>query len=156
MPGSIRLSPLIFNSATSSAALNRVSDDPTLTTLKSDISTTCCFPSSSHRHHLHSSGRGHHPVASTAPISSTHTPLSRFTKFRASAAASGGDGAGAGAASSDTPTKYEEYEVELEKPIGLKFYKGQDGGVYIDAIAPGGSADKTKQFTPGDRVLATR
>ena len=69
-------------------------------------------------------------------------------------ASAGGDGAGA--ASSDTPTKYEEYEVELEKPIGLKFYKGQDGGVYIDAIAPGGGADKTKQFTPGDRVIATR
>ncbi|MCO5564090.1 hypothetical protein L7F22_017746 [Adiantum nelumboides] len=57
--------------------------------------------------------------------------------------------------SSSTPSKYELYEVELEKPIGLKFYKGQDGGVYIDAIAPGGNADKTKQFTPGDKVLYT-
>ena len=51
--------------------------------------------------------------------------------------------------------KYEEYEVEIEQPFGLKFAKGRDGGTYIDAIAPGGSADKTKMFTVGDRVLAT-
>lgn len=37
----------------------------------------------------------------------------------------------------------------------MKFYKGADGATYIDAIAPGGSADKTKKFTPGDRVIAT-
>ncbi|KAJ9555409.1 hypothetical protein OSB04_010023 [Centaurea solstitialis] len=49
----------------------------------------------------------------------------------------------------------EEYEVEIEQPYGLKFAKGRDGGTYIDAIAPGGSADKTKMFTVGDRVLAT-
>ncbi|KAI3822949.1 hypothetical protein L1987_10550 [Smallanthus sonchifolius] len=51
--------------------------------------------------------------------------------------------------------KYEEYEVEIEQPYGLKFAKGRDGGTYIDAIAPGGSADKTNMFTVGDRVLAT-
>lgn len=51
---------------------------------------------------------------------------------------------------------YEEYEVELEKPYGLKFAKGRDGGTYIDAIAPGSSADKTGMFTVGDKVLATR
>jgi hypothetical protein len=50
----------------------------------------------------------------------------------------------------------EVYEVELEKPFGIKFYKGSHGGTYIDAIAPGGSADKTKMLTPGDRVIATR
>jgi len=50
----------------------------------------------------------------------------------------------------------EVYEVELEKPFGIKFYKGSDGGTYIDAIAAGGSADKTKMLTPGDRVIATR
>uniref|UniRef100_A0A5B7BB90 PDZ domain-containing protein n=1 Tax=Davidia involucrata TaxID=16924 RepID=A0A5B7BB90_DAVIN len=49
----------------------------------------------------------------------------------------------------------EEYEVELEQPYGLKFTKGRDGGTYIDAIAPGGSADKTGMFTVGDKVLAT-
>ncbi|GAB2286968.1 uroporphyrin-III C-methyltransferase [Dionaea muscipula] len=50
---------------------------------------------------------------------------------------------------------YEEYEVELLQPYGLKFAKGRDGGTYIDAIAPGGSADKTGLFTVGDRVIAT-
>lgn len=52
--------------------------------------------------------------------------------------------------------KYEEYEVEIEQPYGLKFAKGRDGGTYIEAIAPGGSADKTGKFTVGDKVLATR
>ncbi|GKA23875.1 protein MET1, chloroplastic [Tanacetum coccineum] len=51
--------------------------------------------------------------------------------------------------------KYEEYEVEIEQPYGLKFAKGRDGATYIDAIAPGGSADKTKMFSVGDKVLAT-
>lgn len=51
---------------------------------------------------------------------------------------------------------YEEYEVEIEQPYGLKFAKGRDGGTYIDAIAPGGFADKTGKFTVGDKVLATR
>lgn len=51
---------------------------------------------------------------------------------------------------------YEEYEVELEQPYGIKFVKGRDGGTYIDAIAPGGSADKAGVFTVGDKVLATR
>ncbi|EXC34528.1 hypothetical protein L484_019127 [Morus notabilis] len=51
--------------------------------------------------------------------------------------------------------QYEEYEVEIEQPYGLKFAKGRDGGTYIDAIAPGGSADETGKFTVGDRVLAT-
>lgn len=52
--------------------------------------------------------------------------------------------------------QYEEYEVELVQPYGLRFAKGRDGGTYIDAIAPGGSADLTGKFTVGDRVLATR
>lgn len=52
--------------------------------------------------------------------------------------------------------EYEEYEVELVQPYGLKFAKGRDGGTYIDAIGLGGSADKTKMFTVGDKVLATR
>ncbi|KAL5708627.1 uroporphyrin-III C-methyltransferase [Ranunculus cassubicifolius] len=47
------------------------------------------------------------------------------------------------------------YEVELDPPYGLKFAKGRDGGTYIDAIAPGGSADKTQMFTVGDKVIAT-
>eukprot|EP00246_Nothoceros_aenigmaticus_P015048 TRINITY_DN6056_c0_g1_i1.p1 TRINITY_DN6056_c0_g1~~TRINITY_DN6056_c0_g1_i1.p1 ORF type:complete len:278 (-),score=56.19 TRINITY_DN6056_c0_g1_i1:267-1040(-) len=52
-------------------------------------------------------------------------------------------------------TQYEKYEVELEKPWGLKFYKGTDGGTYIDAIQPGSGADRSGLITPGDRVLAT-
>lgn len=52
--------------------------------------------------------------------------------------------------------EYEEYEVEIVQPYGLKFAKGRDGRTYIDAIAPGGSADKTGKFTVGDKVLATR
>lgn len=51
--------------------------------------------------------------------------------------------------------KYETYEVEVEQPYGLKFRKGRDGGTYIDAILPGGFADKTGKFTVGDRVIAT-
>lgn len=62
-------------------------------------------------------------------------------------AAEGGGGEG--------EEKYEEYEVEIEQPYGLRFVKGRDGGTYIDAIAPGGSADKTGVFTVGDKVLAT-
>lgn len=50
---------------------------------------------------------------------------------------------------------YEEYEVELIQPYGIKFTKGRDGGTYIDAIAPGGAADKTGLFTVGDKVIAT-
>ncbi|CAM6047498.1 unnamed protein product [Sphagnum compactum] len=57
--------------------------------------------------------------------------------------------------SSKAAAAKEEYEAELEKPFGLRFYKGSDGGTYIDAIAPGGSADKTNLFTPGDKVIAT-
>ncbi|TVU41625.1 hypothetical protein EJB05_15160 [Eragrostis curvula] len=50
---------------------------------------------------------------------------------------------------------FEEYEVTLEKPYGLKFSKGRDGGTYVEAIAAGANADKTGQFTVGDKVLAT-
>ncbi|XP_075493551.1 protein MET1, chloroplastic [Primulina tabacum] len=59
---------------------------------------------------------------------------------------------------SETPksgSEYEEYEVELIQPFGLKFIKGRDGGTYIDAIAAGGSADKSGKFSVGDRVIAT-
>lgn len=59
----------------------------------------------------------------------------------------------AGEAEEETP--YEEYEVEIIQPYGLKFAKGRDGATYIDAIAPGGFADRTGKFTVGDKVLAT-
>ena len=68
-------------------------------------------------------------------------------------AESGSEGGGEG---KGKPEAYEEYEVEVVQPYGLKFSKGRDGGTYIDAIAPGGSADKTGKFTVGDKVVATR
>lgn len=52
--------------------------------------------------------------------------------------------------------KYEEYEVEIEKPYGLRFAKGRDGSTYIDVIAPGSSAANTNKFAVGDKVIATR
>lgn len=63
---------------------------------------------------------------------------------------SGGSGEGA-----EEERPYEEYEVTIEKPYGLKFTKGRDGGTYIEAILPGGAADVTGQFEVGDKVLAT-
>ncbi|KAK9157617.1 hypothetical protein Scep_004191 [Stephania cephalantha] len=70
---------------------------------------------------------------------------SSATESEPSKSESGGDG----------EEKYEEYEVEIEQPYGLKFAKGRDGGTYIDAIAPGGNADKTGMFSVGDKVIAT-
>ncbi|CAM8970605.1 unnamed protein product [Rhodiola kirilowii] len=61
----------------------------------------------------------------------------------------------AGTSESGGEQEFEEYEVELVQPYGLKFVKGRDGGTYIDAIAPGYSADKTGKISVGDRVLAT-
>lgn len=66
-----------------------------------------------------------------------------------------GSGSEGGEEEGEGEEKYEEYEVEIEQPYGLKFAKGRDGGTYIDAIAPGGSADKTGLFSVGDRVIAT-
>ncbi|KAK2997406.1 hypothetical protein RJ639_026413 [Escallonia herrerae] len=59
------------------------------------------------------------------------------------------------ASESEAKELFEEYEVELDQPYGLKFTKGRDGGTYIDAIAPSGSADKSGLFTVGDKVIAT-
>lgn len=66
----------------------------------------------------------------------------------------GGDGQGQGEEKEEE--EYERYEIEVEQPYGLKFRKGRDGRTYIDAILPGGSADKTGKFSVGDRVIATR
>lgn len=62
-------------------------------------------------------------------------------------------GGGGGGAEEERP--YEEYEVTIEKPYGLKFTKGRDGGTYVEAIQPGAAADLTGQFEVGDKVLAT-
>ncbi|ONK74318.1 uncharacterized protein A4U43_C03F5010 [Asparagus officinalis] len=61
-----------------------------------------------------------------------------------------GEGGGGG-----EEVKFEEYEVEIEKPYGLKFAKGRDGSTYIDAILPGGAADEAGVFSVGDKVIAT-
>lgn len=47
------------------------------------------------------------------------------------------------------------YEVEVDKPYGLKFYKGEGGATYIEAISPGSSADLTGLIEEGDKVLET-
>ncbi|KAK4440416.1 protein MET1, chloroplastic [Sesamum alatum] len=89
----------------------------------------------------------HHPFLTsvrTAPFSRTSILLTKASQTDTSK--SGED---------KEEETYEEYEVELVQPYGIKFAKGRDGGTYIDAIAPGGSADKTGMFTVGDKVLAT-
>ena len=47
------------------------------------------------------------------------------------------------------------YTVELRKPIGLRFAKGGDGGVYVDGIVPGGEADLDGQIKVGHKVVET-
>ncbi|KAH9604921.1 hypothetical protein KSS87_015352 [Heliosperma pusillum] len=90
------------------------------------------------------------PAFRTLPSShvtlNSNTKTFRFLHLKVAAAASDEN--------SDEET-YEEYEVEIEQPYGLKFAKGRDGATYIDAIAPGLSADRTGKFTVGDKVIAT-
>lgn len=50
----------------------------------------------------------------------------------------------------------QEYEVELVQAFDLVCAKRKDGWTYIDAIALGGSVDKTDMFTVEDTVLATK
>ncbi|XP_035545833.1 protein MET1, chloroplastic-like isoform X2 [Juglans regia] len=95
------------------------------------LSTSNCFPTS----HLLK------PSILIVKASETESPTSK--------AGTGSDGR------DGDEEQYEEYEVELVQPYGLKFTKGRDGGTYIDAIASGGSADKSGIFTVGDKVLAT-
>ncbi|EFJ07567.1 hypothetical protein SELMODRAFT_448423 [Selaginella moellendorffii] len=84
------------------------------------------------------------PAASSADSSSIGTVTTGESKDSSASTSS---------SSGSKPDEF--YEVEIEKPYGIKFYKGTDGGTYIDALAPGGSAAKTKMFQPGDKVLAT-
>lgn len=60
------------------------------------------------------------------------------------------------ATAEETVAPPEVFEVELDKPYGLRFYKGADSGTYIGVIQAGSNADKTGLFTVGDKVLATR
>ncbi|MED6130984.1 uroporphyrin-III C-methyltransferase [Stylosanthes scabra] len=93
---------------------------------------------------------------------SSNTLLSKPFLFVAKAssevgseASSSKSGGGEGEQEQEGEEKYEEYEIELEQPYGIKFAKGRDGGTYIDAIAPGGNADRAGVFTVGDKVIAT-
>ncbi|KAE8036922.1 hypothetical protein FH972_009554 [Carpinus fangiana] len=104
----------------------------------------------------HSSFKNHSILSTSTGFSHTHLlkPLilivkASETESPTSKSESGSVGGEGG------EEQYEEYEVELEQPYGLKFAKGRDGGTYIDAIASGGSADKSGVFTVGDKVLAT-
>ncbi|KAK3409653.1 hypothetical protein EUGRSUZ_J01758 [Eucalyptus grandis] len=90
---------------------------------------------------------GHFSETHLAKASNLVVKASETESQTSPEAAEGGGGEG--------EEEYEEYEVEIEQPYGLRFVKGRDGGTYIDAIAPGGSADKTGVFTVGDKVLAT-
>eukprot|EP00850_Spirogloea_muscicola_P020325 SM000212S06918 [mRNA] locus=s212:132647:135750:- [translate_table: standard] len=92
------------------------------------------------------------PVLSTNKDDTINQVLERWR----SCAASAGIGLPAARAQAAAAAlEQDTYEVELEKPLGIKFYKGSDGGTYVDGLAPGLSADRTGLFTPGDKVLAT-
>ncbi|KAK4482920.1 hypothetical protein RD792_010093 [Penstemon davidsonii] len=93
-----------------------------------------------------------HPFLCKSTIfSNTHFPKPSILVAKASETETQSEGGG----EEEEEEEEKEYEVELVQPYGLRFVKGRDGGTYIDAIAPGGSADKTGKFTVGDRVLAT-
>ncbi|KAF4351791.1 hypothetical protein G4B88_030152 [Cannabis sativa] len=83
-------------------------------------------------------------------------PLNFVVKAEAETASESGSSQGEGKEEKEEEEEpYEEYEVEIVQPYGLKFAKGRDGKTYIDAIAPGGEADKTGKFSVGDRVIST-
>ena len=47
------------------------------------------------------------------------------------------------------------YEITLDKPLGIAFTEGSDGGVVVDYLVEGGNADKSGAIKPGDVLLAT-
>jgi tetratricopeptide (TPR) repeat protein len=46
----------------------------------------------------------------------------------------------------------EEYEVFLDKPLGVKFARGNDGGAYVIASNPA-MGNTSSDITPGDKVI---
>jgi len=46
-------------------------------------------------------------------------------------------------------TTYETYEVELEKPLQVKFGRGNDGGAYVTSV---GNAPGYEEFEIGDKI----
>jgi len=47
------------------------------------------------------------------------------------------------------------YEVILDKPLGIAFEEGEDGGVVVDYLVEDGNAAKDGTIQPGDVLLAT-
>ena len=47
------------------------------------------------------------------------------------------------------------YEVILEKPLGIAFEEGEDGGVVVDYLVDGSNAAKDGTIQSGDVLLAT-
>lgn len=102
----------------------------------------------------HSSFKNHSCLSTSSGFSNTHLLKPSILIVKASETESQTSKSESGSEGGEGDD--EQYEVELLQPYGLKFAKGRDGGTYIDAIAPGGSADNSGMFTVGDRVLATR
>lgn len=75
--------------------------------------------------------------------SSSHSQRAATCQRRALSARAEGDAAG------------EVFELEIERPYGIKFYRGADGGIYVDALTPGYPAAKTGRIAEGDKLLAT-
>jgi hypothetical protein len=50
-------------------------------------------------------------------------------------------------------TTYETYEVELEKPLQVKFGRGNDGGAYVTSVA---NAPGYEEFEVGDKISKVR
>lgn len=94
--------------------------------------------------------KNYHCCRSNSSINSNSYKYSRFV-----VKATETNSSSSGSEQEEKEDEYEEYEVEIEQPFGLKFAKGRDGATYIDAIAPGFSADKTGKFSVGDKVIAT-
>ncbi|KAJ4811293.1 Tetratricopeptide repeat protein 30A [Rhynchospora pubera] len=123
--------------------------------LTSPSNTSLCSSPSLSRPRVHLFR--HHPTKLSQPlfpqlcISCTNSPKQSIFAIRASPATESQPSKSEG----EGEPKFEEYEVVIDKPYGLKFTKGRDGGTYIDAIAPGSSADQTSVFSVGDRVITT-
>ena len=47
------------------------------------------------------------------------------------------------------------YEIEINKPLGIAFIEGDDGGVQVDYLVEGGNAELSGKIKPGDVLLAT-
>mmetsp|Transcript_5902 Transcript_5902/g.17674 ORF Transcript_5902/g.17674 Transcript_5902/m.17674 type:complete len:216 (+) Transcript_5902:89-736(+) len=47
------------------------------------------------------------------------------------------------------------YEVKLDKPLGIAFEEGSDGGVVVQYLVEGGNAEQSGVISAGDALLAT-